>query len=89
MDHQMGEEGFRTGFRHLPKREPAPLHEMDKTRWEGHHSICQTIRDIYHMTDKEDLKMACRVAMAMTKAMHEKLKWYKAKDKERKDVTNV
>lgn len=66
----------------LKQREPAPLHEMDKTRWEGHHSICQTIRDIYHMTDDDVLKMKCRVALAMTKAMHEKLKWYKAKESE-------
>lgn len=68
---------FRTGFEHLPKREPAPLWEMDKARWEGHHSICQTIRDIYHMTDNEELKLKCRVAMAMTKAMNERLKEYK------------
>ena len=70
---------FRMGFEHLPKRDPAPLHEMDIKRYEGHHSICQTIRDIYHMTDSEELKLKCRVAMAMTKAMHEKLKWYKQK----------
>lgn len=51
---------------------------MDKKRWEGHHSICQTIRDIYHMTDDEALKLKCREAMAMTKAMHERLKQYKS-----------
>jgi hypothetical protein len=67
-------------FRHLPKREPAPLQEMDKARWEGHHSICQTLRDIYHMTDDVQLKLKCREAMAMTKAMHLKLKQYKAMD---------
>jgi hypothetical protein len=70
------------GFKHLPKREPAPLEEMDKTRWEGHHSICQTLRDIYHMTDDAGLKLKCREAMAMTKAMHEKLKQYKQMEEE-------
>jgi hypothetical protein len=78
---------FRTGFEHLPKREPAPESEMDKERWEGHHSICQTIRDIYHITDDGELKLKCRVAMAMTKAMHEKLKKYKQLREEKRGQT--
>lgn len=73
-------------FKELKEREPSPLWEMDKKRWEGHHSICQTIRDIYHMTDNEEMKLKCRVAMAMTKAMHEKLKWYKAKQEQEKGI---
>lgn len=62
----------------MKEREPIDISEMDKKRWEGHHSICQTLRDIYHMTDNEDLRLKCRVAMAMTKAMNKKLKSYKA-----------
>ncbi len=58
-------------------REPVSEREMDKTRWDGHHSICQTLRDIYHMTDDCEVKLKCRLAMAMAKAMHEKLKEYK------------
>jgi hypothetical protein len=53
--------------------------EMDRKRWEGHHSICQTLRDIYHLTDNPDVRLKCRLAVAMAKAMNEKLKWYKAK----------
>ncbi len=60
------------------RRVPVSESEMDITRWEGHHSVCQTIRDIYHLTDNIEVKMKCRLAMAMTKAMHEKLKAYKA-----------
>ncbi len=71
-----------TEFEELRGREPAPEWEMDKRRWEGHHSVCQMIRDIYHMTDSEQMKFRCRVAMAMTKAMNEKLKWYKQKGEE-------
>ncbi len=67
----------RTVLNSLPKRPPAPLEEMDKSRWEGHHSICQYLRDIYHMTEDEELRLKCREAMAMTKAMHERLKKYK------------
>jgi len=62
----------------LKEREPIDVREMDMKRWEGHRSICQTIRDIYHLTNNEELKLKCRVAMAMTKAMHEKLKEYRA-----------
>ncbi len=61
----------------LKKREPIDEREMDITRWEGHHSICQTLRDIYHLTADPEIKLKARVAMAMTKAMHEKLKYYK------------
>jgi len=56
---------------------------MDKRRFEGHHSVCQTIRDIYHLTNDPDVKLKCRLAMSMTKSMHEKLKWYKAKEQEK------
>lgn len=57
----------------------ATEHQMDESRYEGHHTICQTLRDIYHMTEKEEIKLKCRLAMAMSKAMNEKLKWYRAK----------
>ena len=60
--------------------EPAPEHLMDETRYEGHHSVCQTIRDIYHMTTNDEIKLKCRLAMAMTKKMHERLKYYKDKE---------
>jgi len=54
--------------------------EMDRTRWKGHHTICQTLRDMYQMMDNEELRLKCRLAMAMAKAMNEKLKWYKNKE---------
>lgn len=67
------------------RREPVPEKEMDKERYEGHHTICQTLRDIYHLTDNEDIKLKCRLAMAMGKAMHEKLKYYKTMFSAEKD----
>ena len=60
--------------------EPINISEMDRKRWEGHHSVCQTIRDIYHLTDNSEIRLKCRLAMSMTKSMHERLKWYKAKE---------
>jgi hypothetical protein len=57
--------------------EPVSEKEITKTRWQGHKSICQTLRDIYALSDNEEAKLKCRVAMAMAKAMHNKLKRYK------------
>lgn len=59
------------------RHEPVDESEMDINRWEGHHSVCQMLRDIYHMTDNPDIRLKLRLSMAMTKAMNEKLKWYK------------
>ncbi len=67
-------------YRH---HDPVDISEMDKSRYEGHHSICQTLRDLFHMTDDEEIKLKRRVAMSMAKSMHEKLKKYKSeKEKE-------
>lgn len=60
--------------------DPVDLREMDRSRYDGHHSICQTLRDIYHMTENEEIQLKCRVAMSMAKSMHNKLKLYKQKE---------
>jgi len=63
------------------KHEPISEEKMLKQRYFGHHTICQMLRDIYILTDNEDIKLKCRIAMAMAKSMHNKLKQYKeAKD---------
>jgi hypothetical protein len=59
------------------RREPVSEKEMLKDRYEGHHTVCQTLRDIYALTENEDIKYKCRLAMAMCKAMHKRLKKYK------------
>jgi len=61
-------------------REPVDIKEMEFNRYDGHHTICQTLRDIYHLTDNEEIKLKCRLGMAMSKAMHKKLKEYKKKE---------
>lgn len=66
-----------------PRREPVPESEMDRTRWQGHHSICQFLRDMYHETEDQNLKFKIRVCMAMAKAMNKKLQDYKHADEER------
>jgi hypothetical protein len=67
--------------RHKPVSEeemltPATEEEMAFARYAGHHTICQTLRDIWAMSDNEEIKMKCRLAVAMAKAMHDKLKSY-------------
>jgi hypothetical protein len=62
------------------RRDPVSESEMDRTRWEGHHTICQTIRDMYHMTDDPYIRLKLRLAMAMAKAMNDKLQYYKHKE---------
>lgn len=58
-----------------------PIHTsiITNERYHGHFSVCQKLRDIYMATDSEEIKMDSRLAMAMTKKMHDKLKWYGAK----------
>lgn len=73
----------------VPELEMASIEEMERSRYAGHHSICQTIRDIWAMSDDEELREKCRLAVAMAKAMHEKLKWYKQQDDARQAQESV
>ena len=67
-------------------REPVSISEMDRGRYGGHRTICQTLRDIYHIIDNEDVKLKCRLAMAMAKAMNDRLQYYKHKYEEKLDM---
>jgi hypothetical protein len=63
--------------------EPVSVKKMLNKRYHGHHTICQKLRDIFVKTNDEDIKMDCRIAMAMAKSMHNKLKEYSKKEQER------
>ena len=56
----------------------APVREIENQRYIHHHTICACLRRIYQMTESEKIRMECRIAMAHSKAMHERLKHYKA-----------
>ena len=60
-----------------PKTKPATEKEMFHNEHPGHHSICQTLRDTYRMVEDEAVKEKLRLAWAMAKKMHERLKYYK------------
>jgi len=53
---------------------PADVSWMRKNRYLGHFTICEKLREIYRMTDNEEIKLKCREAMAMAKRMQEALK---------------
>ena len=59
------------------KVEPVDIAVMKKKRYHGHNTICEKLREIYMLTDNEDIKLKCRIAMTMSKKMHERLKKYK------------
>lgn len=64
------------------KTEPVSERKMRKVRYQGHHTVCETIRKIYQSTDDEEIKYNCRLAFAMAKRMHEQLKRYKQEKEE-------
>ena len=69
-----------------PRVEMVSEEQMLRDRHPQHHSICETIREIYEMTEEmPEVRLKCRTAMAMAKKMHFKLKEYRdmyAKDNE-------
>jgi len=62
--------------------EPVSVKKMLNKRYHGHFTICQKLRDIFIKAEDEEIKLMCREAMAMAKAMHDKLKYYRKKESE-------
>jgi hypothetical protein len=56
---------------------PASLGDMEKEPRGGGGTICQVLREIYHMTEDEVIRYKCRVAVTMAKRMAGKLRYYK------------
>lgn len=57
-----------------PPPPPVPLRQMSRHYYDGFNTLCQYLRDIWHLMneqelDKEDIRMKLRVAMAMAKSM--------------------
>ena len=57
--------------------EPVPEEKMLNERYKNHYTICETLREIYLMTEDEEIRYKCRLAMTMAKKMQDKLKKYK------------
>lgn len=61
----------------MPLRKHDPVSDEQMQWVSPNHSICQVLREIYFTTEDPGIKMHCRVATAMAKAMTKKLKEYK------------
>jgi hypothetical protein len=59
------------------RTEPVSDVKMKSQRYKNHHTICEVLREIYMEAENETIKYKCRLAMAMAKKMHNKLKEYK------------
>ncbi len=62
------------------KVKPADISTMENQKYEGHNTICQKIREVYHLTQDEEIKYRCREMLSMSKAMHNRLKFYKQQE---------
>jgi hypothetical protein len=58
--------------------DPAPEADMDK-RMKGDNTLCNILRDMYHLSNDPGVKLKCRLAFSMGKAMCQKLTEYKQK----------
>jgi hypothetical protein len=59
-----------------PPPEPVSERQMTRHFYDGFNTICQYLRDIYHMTDDEEIRFKLRVAMSMAKSMDKQLREY-------------
>lgn len=57
---------------------PAENAEMKRRRYIGHHTICEKLREIWRESDDPNIKEKAKLAMAMAKKMHFKLKEFEA-----------
>ena len=57
------------------KHPPASEEDMEK-RMKRNNTICNILREMYHMTDDPEIRLKCRLAFSMGKAMCEKLTQY-------------
>lgn len=58
------------------KHEPCDILQMQKINNEN--TICETLRQAYHMTEDDNIRLKLRIAVTMAKRMDRKLRKYKA-----------
>lgn len=51
--------------------------DMKNPRYLHHHTLCAVLRQIYLLTDNEEIRYKCRMAMSYGKAMHQRLRYYR------------
>lgn len=61
----------------MPTRLHLPVPEGVMYEEGEYYTICRVLRDIYQRTNNDQIKLDCRVATAMAKAMSQRLRKYK------------
>ena len=56
---------------------PVPEDAMVRAKFDGDHTICQKLREIYQLSDNEQVKLNSRIAMSMAKSLIKTIKKYK------------
>lgn len=67
------------------RHQPVSVEKMMNEKYAGHHTICETLREIFLITEDEEIKLKCRLATSMAKSMHRKLKAYKKESESRQE----
>lgn len=62
-----------------PRKTPVSVEEINKDPHPGHHTICQTLRDIHSAIEDPALQEKVRLAFAMAKSMNDRLCYYRDK----------
>lgn len=60
-----------------PRTKPATVQEMFADNHPGHHTICQTLRELHNDTTDEATREKLRLVWAFAKKMHNRLKEYR------------
>jgi hypothetical protein len=63
----------------MPLRKHEPIPEEAMNYMSPKDSICEVLRRIYWKTDDPEIKLNCRIATSMAKAMTKKLTGYRKK----------
>ena len=58
-------------------RKHEPIDESIMNEKSEINTICETLRQIYHLTEDAEIKLLCRTATSMAKAMSRRLRHYK------------
>ncbi len=61
----------------MPYKRHQPVSEEDmEKRMKNPNTICNILREMYHMTDDPKIRLKCRLAFSMGKSMCDKLTQY-------------
>jgi uncharacterized protein YehS (DUF1456 family) len=66
------------GLKNFKKHKPCPIEKMNAVG--ANNTICELLRQTYHLTDNDMIRINLRIAITMAKKMGEKLREYRRKE---------